>query len=77
MITARYLESLPPHVACVTWINITTEWLRLEPPGAAEPIALAPCCTMQIAASQLALAPALDSFLEGLELRGVLLRISG
>jgi hypothetical protein len=77
MITARYLEALPPHIARVVWLNVTADWLRLEPPGAAEPIALAPGCSMQIAAAQLATAPMLEAWIEGLELRGMLRRLDG
>jgi hypothetical protein len=72
MIEARYRQSLPPHVAKLEWRNITKHWLRLTPPGAAEPIHLAPNCTMQISAADLRCAPELTAWIEGCELRGVL-----
>lgn len=75
-IVPRYRTALPPYVTRVEWRNITGEWLKLTPPGAAEPIEIASGCRMQIAAADLAKAPELDCWIEGLELAGKLRRLA-
>ena len=76
-IVPRYRTALPPYGdAGRVRRNITGEWLKLTPPGAAEPIEIASGCRMQIAAADLAKAPELDCWIEGLELAGKLRRLA-
>jgi hypothetical protein len=75
MIEPHYMCSLPPGVARVEWRNITKEWLKLKPPSAVEAIHIAPGCPMQIKAADLASHPWLEAWIEGLELRGLLMRV--
>jgi hypothetical protein len=75
MIQPRYMQALPRHVAKVEWVNITQEWLHLRPPGAAEPIDVAPHAPMQIAKADLAAHPDLEAWIEGLEIAGSLGRV--
>jgi hypothetical protein len=73
-IEPSHRSALPPCVARVEWRNASGGWLWLEPPGAAEPIEIAPNWKMQIATADLARHPWIAKWIKGLESSARLVR---